>query len=167
VRRASIGLAGLALLAAAPGCGGSSGGGGCALDTMMCGTILTAYELMSVEPLVTDYNTTETLPCMFGLYNNGGGIFQAFCGDATLLASQITTTMTAFPGATFTETDTVGMKSWEIMLGDPMSTGSFAEIGALTTNGKYVFDVSTTDVASDMAVTRQLAADIDANLSAH
>jgi hypothetical protein len=163
-------LAGLVALGAAPGCGGSSGGGSdCAqaLSNMMCGSILTAYELMSVEPLVTDYNTSETLPCMFSLYTNAGGIFQAFCGDASLLTSQINTTMAAYPGATFTETDTVGMKSWEILLGDPGSVGSFAEIGALTTNGKYVFNVSTDSIASDIMVTRQLAADIDANLSAH
>ena len=170
VRTGSIVLAGLALLAAAPGCGGSSGGSSdCtqALSTMMCGTILTEYELAMIEPLVTDYNTTETLPCMFGLESNAGGIFQAFCGGAELLTSQINTTMAAYPTATFTETDTVGMKSWEILVGDPMGVGSFAEVSALTTNGNYVFNVSTESAASDIVATRQLAAAINTHLSAH
>jgi hypothetical protein len=168
VRTGSIVLVGLALLAAAPGCGGSSGGSSdCPLSTMTCGTILTEYELAMIEPLVTDYNTTETLPCSFSLESNAGGIFQAFCGGAALLTSQIDTTMAAYPTATFTETDTVGMKSWEILVGDPMGVGSFAEVSALTTNGKYVFNVSTESAASDIVATRQLAAAIDTHLSAH
>lgn len=122
---------------------------------------------MTLQPLVTSYNTLDMLPCQFGLESGAGGILQAFCGDADLLARQITTTMAAYPTATFTETDTVGMKSWEIMVGEPMQRGSFAEIGALTTNGQYVFNVSMESAASDIAAVRQIAAVINTHLSAH
>src|SRR5262249_7244061 len=104
---------------------------------------------------------------MFGLESGAGGIFQAFCGGADLLMRQINTTMAAYPTATFTETETVGMKSWEILIGEPMRGGASAEIGGLTTNGKYGFNVCEESAASDIAAVRQLAAAINTHLSAH
>jgi len=160
-------LAGLAF-AAASGCGSSGGGGGsCALSTLTCGAILPDSELMTLQPGLTTYDPNEMLPCQFTLQSDAGGIFQAFCGDAKLLMTQVSTAMTAYPTATIMETDMVGTKSWEIVLGEPMTTGSFAEIAALTTNGKYVFDVSMESAASDIAAVRPLAAAINTHLSAH
>ena len=52
-------------------------------------------------------------------------------------------------------------------IGDPVGVGSFGEIGALTTNGKYVFNVSTESAPSDIGATRQLAGAINTHLAAH
>jgi hypothetical protein len=102
---------------------------------------------------------------MWSLPSSSGGILQVFCGDADLLARQRATGESAYPGST-TETDTVGTKSFEMIVGPPMTTGSYAEVDALTSNGKYVFNVSLTNAAADITAVRPLADAIDANLSA-
>ncbi|HMF42508.1 MAG TPA: hypothetical protein VKQ32_17675 [Polyangia bacterium] len=127
--------------------------------------VLPASQLMSLQPNATGYTESGMLPCMWSLPSSSGGIFQVFCGDANLLDQQVMTLMTANPSATVFATDNIGKKSVEITLGPPMQSGSFAEIAALTTNGKYVFDVSLQNAAADITQVRPLAMAIDAQLS--
>jgi hypothetical protein len=60
----------------------------------------------------------------------------------------------------------VGMKSFELVVGPPMTLGSFAEVNALTTNGKYVFNVSLSSSSADIASSRLLGDAINTSLSA-
>jgi hypothetical protein len=127
--------------------------------------VLSAAELVSVEAEATEYSEDGNLPCRFSLPGQSGGIFNVFCGGESLLASQREVAEQAYPGST-TETNTVGSASFEMVVGSPGELGSATEVAAVTTNGKYVFDVSLTSGAADMAATRRLAEAIDANLSA-
>ena len=148
------------------GSGGSGGAGGgkCSVSALTCGDLLSADALAAVEPGVETYSESGHLPCMFDLPGTAGGIFQAFCGDDALLASQLATAEDSYPGATM-ETDTIGSKSFELIVGAPGAVGSASEVAAVTTSGKYVFDVSLTSGAADIGATRALAQAIDANLS--
>jgi hypothetical protein len=159
----AAGLAFAALVAA--GCGASNSGNGCSASAFTCGMVLTGAQLTQMQPDAAAYVESGKLPCMWSLPSSSGGILQVFCGDADLLARQRATGEGAYPGST-TETDTVGMKSFEMIVGPPMSTGSYAEVDALTSNGKYVFNVSLTNAAADITAVRPLADAIDANLSA-
>lgn len=168
-------------LASAPllGCGSSgsnpsdAGGGdtiavtvACATADLTCGAVLPAATLSQLQPSATGYDESAKFPCEFTLPNSSGGVFQAFCGGASLLANQQALTTQSFPGAV-TETDTVGSKSFELVVGAPMTLGSIAEVDAVTTNGKYVFSASLSSTAADIAATRRLATAIDQGLSAH
>src|SRR6187455_2527164 len=126
---------------AAVGCGSPNSGNGCSVSAFTCGMVLTGAQLTQLQPDATAYMESDKLPCTFSLPASSGGIFQVFCGDAELLARQRATGESAYPGST-TETDTVGMKSFEMNVGPPMTSGSYAEVDALTSNGKYVFNVS-------------------------
>ena len=160
---------------ASTGTGGTSGGAGgaapgdsgptCSTKALTCGAILTASALGSLQPTATGYVETGKLPCRFTLPSQAGGIFQVFCGDASLLTRQFNTAQTAYPGSV-TETDTIGTKSFEVIVGPPNALGSSAEVVALTTSGKYVFDVSLTSAAADIVETRKLAEALDTSLSA-
>ena len=127
--------------------------------------MLPAAQLSQLQPSATGYVESGHLPCKFTLPSTSSGIFQVFCGDATLLAAQSTTSTQAYPGDV-TETDTIGMKSFELVVGPPMTLGSFAEVNALTTNGKYVFNASLSSAAADIAASRLLAGAINTSLSA-
>ena len=98
--------------------------------------VLTGAQLTQLQPDATAYMESDKLPCTFSLPASSGGIFQVFCGDAELLARQRATGESAYPGST-TETDTVGMKSFEMNVGPPMTSGSYAEVDALTSNGTF------------------------------
>jgi len=145
------------------GTGGSSSG--CSVSSLTCGDALSAEEVASIEPAASEYSEDGRLPCRFSIPEQSGGIFQVFCGGASLLDAQRATAEQAYPGAT-TETDTIGSKSFEMVVGSPGELGSTTEVAALTTSGEYVFDVSLTSGAADMDATRRLAEAIDANLSA-
>jgi hypothetical protein len=132
---------------------------------LTCGAVLPAAKLTQLQPAATGYAESGHLPCRFTLPSTSSGIFQVFCGDATLLAAQRATATQAYPGDV-TETDTIGMKSFELVVGPPMTLGSFAEVNALTTSGKYVFNVSLSSAAADIAASRLLASAIDTSLSA-
>jgi len=149
------------------GAGGSAGTGGagkCSVSALSCGDVLPAATLTGLQPDVTSYSESGRLPCQFKLPSSSGGIFQVFCGDETLLAEQLSVADGTYPGNAI-ETDTVGQKSFELIVGAPMAVGSFAEVNALTTNGKYVFNASLSSKAADIAATRELAAAIDSSLS--
>lgn len=152
------------------GTGGSSGGtgdagGGCSVRTLTCGDVLTAAVLAGLQPSATAYDETGHLPCRFSLPSTSGGIFQVFCGSATLLDTQRATAEQNYPGSV-TQTDTIGTKSFEVIVGPPNTRGSSAEVAAVTTSGKYVFDVSMTSAAADIVEVRKLAEAIDTSLSA-
>jgi hypothetical protein len=155
------------------GTGGSSGGaggapdagGGCSVKTLTCADVLTSAALTALQPNVISYDGTGHLPCRFTLPNASSGIFQAFCGGTSLLDRQRATAEQAYPGSV-TVTDTIGTKSFEVIVGPPKTTGSSAEVAAVTTSGKYVFDVSMTSAAADIAEVRKLAEAIDTSLSA-
>lgn len=159
--RSAIAIVGLAVLSSAA-CGSSSGN--CAKPAT-CGAVLSAAMLMTLQPAETGYTESSALPCQFSLPSSSGGIFQVFCGDAALLMKQRTTAEAAYPGAV-TETDTIGMKSFEQIVGPAMMSGSYAEVNALTTSGKFVFNVSLNNAYADITQTRPLASAIDASLSA-
>jgi len=143
---------------------GGSGGGKCSTSALSCGDFLTAGELTTVETDVTNYSEDGKLPCQFDLPSEAGGIFQAFCGSEDLLARQLATANSAYPGAAM-ETDTIGTKSFELIVDEPGTKYSTTEVDALTTSGKYVFNVALVGVYSDIEASRQLARLIDANLS--
>jgi hypothetical protein len=163
MNRSAVAIGGLLLLGA--GACGSSGGGGNCTRPATCGAVLSASMLMTLQPMETGYMESNILPCTFSLPSSSGGIFQVFCGDAALLETQRATAEAAYPGAV-TETDTIGMKSFEQIVGPAMMSGSYAEVNALTTNGKYVFNVSLNNAYADITQTRPLASAIDASLSA-
>jgi len=142
---------------------GSSSGGNCTRPAT-CGAVLSASTLTTLQPNETGYTESSPLPCEFSLPSSSGGIFQVFCGDATLLEQQRATAEAAYPGAV-TETDTIGMKSFEQIVGPAMMNGSYAEVNALTSNGKYVFNVSLNNAFADITQTRPLASAIDTQLS--
>jgi hypothetical protein len=120
---------------------------------------------MTLQPSETGYMESSTmLPCDFSLPSSSGGVIQVFCGDAALLETQRTTAEMLYPGAV-TETDTIGMKSFEQIVGPAMMNGSYAEVNALTSNGKYVFNVSLNNAFADITQTRPLASAIDSQLS--
>lgn len=121
--------------------------------------------LAQLQPSATGYMESAHLPCKFTLPSTSSGIFQVFCGDASLLAAQSSTATQAYPGDV-TETDTIGTKSFELVVGPPMTLGSFAEVNVLTTNGKYVFNASLESAAADIAASRLLAGAINTSLSA-
>jgi hypothetical protein len=120
---------------------------------------------MQVLPDATGYMEGGHLPCKFSLPQQSGGIFNAFCGDDTLLASQLATAQGAYPGMA-NETDTIGTASFELIVGPPAMLGSAAEVDALTSNGKYVFDVSLSSSAANIEDVRPLAGAMDLNFSA-
>lgn len=154
---------------ATSGTGGAAGatdaGGGCSVKTLTCGDVLAAAELSSLQPNATGYSESGQLPCRFTLPSASGGIFQVFCGGASLLDRQRATAEQAYPGSV-TQTDTIGTKSFEVIVGPPKTSGSSAEVAAVTTSGKYVFDVSMTSAAADIVEVRKLAEAIDTTLSA-
>ena len=143
-------------------CGSSSGS---CHRPATCGAVLSDAMLMTLLPGETGYMASSALPCNFSLPSSSGGVFQVFCGDAALLEQQRATAEVAYPGAT-TETDTIGMKSFEQIVGPAMMTGSYAEVNALTTSGKYVFNVSLNNAYADITQVRPVATAIDASLSA-
>ena len=148
----------------AVGCG-SSGSGSCSVSALTCGAVLPASQLMSLEPMATGYTESGALPCMWTLPSSSGGNFQVVCGDATVFMQQVDMVMTMYPSANIFATDTIGKKSTEISQGAPMTDGSFAEIVALSKNGKYVFTVQLQNAAADIAQVRPLAMAIDTQLS--
>jgi len=152
------------LFATAVGCG-SSGSGSCSVAALTCGAVLPASQLMSLQPMATGYMESGALPCMWSLPSSSGGGFQVSCGDAKLLQQQVDTAMMTYPSANIFATDTIGKRSTEITVGPPMMDGSMAEIVVLTTNGKYVFNVSLQNAAADISQVRPLATAIDAQLS--
>jgi len=159
------GLAFAALVASvAAGCGASNSGNGCSVSAFTCGTVLTGAQLTQLQPDATGYGESDKLPCTWSLPSSSGGIFQVFCGDADLLARQRATGESAYPGST-TETDTIGMKSFEMIVGPPMTGGSYAEVDALTSNGKYVFNISLSSAAAHSPAVRPIADAIDGNLA--
>ena len=144
---------------------GGGGGGGCSASALTCGDVLPGATLTALQPSATGYMESGTLPCHFTLPSSSGGIVQAFCGGADLLSQQLAIAEGAYPGDA-TETDTIGAKSFELVVGPPNAVGSTAEVAAVTTNGKYVFNVSLSSAAADIMAARALARAIDTNLSA-
>jgi len=161
----TITLSAVALLfSTAIGCG-SSGGGSCSVSGLTCGDVLSASQLMSLQPMATGYMEAGALPCMWSLPSSSGGIFHVACGDTTAFTQAVDAEMTANPSASIFATDSIGKKSTEITVGPPMMDGSFAEIVALSKNGKYVFDVRLQNAAADIAQVRPLAMAMDTQLS--